>query len=315
MIEFSGGSSLGNWTISDCAFIGLGSGSVAGLHFAGALGAVVRNNYFSGWDHAYGALDFSTCLQCVADGNTLLNTNQGIYMSGTGYGGVIVNNYIYNPGGDGIVGDYPWYTTVANNVINHPGNAGIRIYGSHSSLGQLTITGNSIYNYQSYCLDINSGPGAEGSVKYSTITGNSCHTTAGAGGSIKMWTGEDYNTISGNQTDLANVTAGQHTTIDSGVNAINPQTTTYQATTADFVSSKIITVASGTFTITMVASTSQPMNGQCIDVWNYGSGVVTLARSGQNLNGGTASLTIAAGSATAPLSRKVCSNGTDYFLR
>lgn len=94
---------------------------------------------------------------------------------------------------------------------------------------------------------------------------------------------------------------------------INPQTGTYQALASDFSNYKTISVASGSFTITLVASGSQPPTGQFITVQNYGSGTVTIARSGQNINGGTASLTLAAGSATAPTSLEVWSDGTNYF--
>lgn len=94
---------------------------------------------------------------------------------------------------------------------------------------------------------------------------------------------------------------------------VNPQTSTYQVLASDFSACKNITVASGTFTITLVASGSQPANGQCIWITNYGTGVVTVARSGQNINGGTASLTIAAGSAAAPTGAFIDSDGTNYF--
>ena len=97
------------------------------------------------------------------------------------------------------------------------------------------------------------------------------------------------------------------------LSAINPQTTTYQVLAADFDGYKTISVASGTFTITLVASGSQPANGKYIKVLNYGSGVVTIARSGQNINGGTTSLTLPAGSATAPMFAKIESDGTNYF--
>lgn len=103
---------------------------------------------------------------------------------------------------------------------------------------------------------------------------------------------------------LANV-AQQFTT--------NAQTSTYQVLAADFAACKTITVASGTFTITLVASGSQPADGQCIDVVNYGSGTVTVARSGQNINGAAANQTLAAGSASSPTSLHVVSNGTNYF--
>ena len=97
------------------------------------------------------------------------------------------------------------------------------------------------------------------------------------------------------------------------LSAINPQTSTYQVQAGDFSAYKTITVASGTFTITLVASGSQPAAGQYVRVINYGSGVVTIARSGQNINGGTTSLTLAAASATAPTSVTVFSDGTNYF--
>lgn len=94
--------------------------------------------------------------------------------------------------------------------------------------------------------------------------------------------------------------------------ATNAQTSTYQVLAADFTACKTIIVASGTFTITLVASGSQPASGACITVLNYGTGVVTLARSGQNINGAAANLTGTAGSATAPTGWRVYSNGTDY---
>lgn len=95
----------------------------------------------------------------------------------------------------------------------------------------------------------------------------------------------------------------------------NAKTGTYQVLAADFAQCKTIPVASGTFTITLVASGSQPADGQCIRILNYGSGVVTVARSGQNINGGTSSITIPAGSASAPKGLLVTSNATDYFAQ
>lgn len=93
----------------------------------------------------------------------------------------------------------------------------------------------------------------------------------------------------------------------------NAQTSTYQVVAGDFTCFKTISVASGTFTITLVPSGSQPATGLWINVINYGSGVVTVARSGQNINGGTSSLTLSAGSATAPTSTYIFSDGTNYF--
>lgn len=95
--------------------------------------------------------------------------------------------------------------------------------------------------------------------------------------------------------------------------AVNPQTSTYQVVAADFTCQKTILIASGTFTITLVASGSQPGAGLTIYLLNYGSGVITVARSGQNINGVTTSQTLAAGSAAAPTSMSIQSDGTNYF--
>ena len=105
-------------------------------------------------------------------------------------------------------------------------------------------------------------------------------------------------------------TANATTTIPG---AINPQTSTYQVLASDFSGYKTITVASGTFTITLVASGSQPAAGQYISIINYGSGVVTVARSGQNINGATTSYVIGAGTSVSPNWVKIWSDGTNYF--
>jgi hypothetical protein len=93
----------------------------------------------------------------------------------------------------------------------------------------------------------------------------------------------------------------------------NAQSGTYQVLAADFTGCKTIPVASGTFTITLVASGAQPANGQCITVINYGTGVVTIARSGQNINGGTANIVLESASATGPNEAYVVSDGANYF--
>ena len=121
-------------------------------------------------------------------------------------------------------------------------------------------------------------------------------------------------------TSLANSATtvnGQTCTLGSSctvtLSAVNPQSATYQVLAADFSNYKTIVVSSGTFTITLVASGSQPPAGQYVTIINYGSGLVTIARSGQNINGGTSSLTLNAASATSPTSSYVISDGTNYF--
>jgi hypothetical protein len=145
-------------------------------------------------------------------------------------------------------------------------------------------------------------------------------TTGVIAGTPNLITAVQFGTVGSNGT-VNTGTAGQVAyyattgTAVSGENlfATNAQSGTYQVLAADFIGCKTIPVASGTFTITLVASGTQPPTGQCIDVINYGSGVVTIARSGQNINGGTASLTLPAASATSPVAAHIVSNGTDYF--
>jgi hypothetical protein len=97
-----------------------------------------------------------------------------------------------------------------------------------------------------------------------------------------------------------------------GLFSTNAQTSTYATTPADFASCATIPVSSGTFTITLVASSSQPASGQCVFIINYGSGAVTIASSGQQLNGVTSSLTLTPGSPTTPNGAFIVSDGTNY---
>lgn len=92
----------------------------------------------------------------------------------------------------------------------------------------------------------------------------------------------------------------------------NPQTATYQVVSADFVNCKTIPVSSGSFTVTLVDTSIQPPNGECIYVFNYGTGNVTIARSGQLINGGSSSLVLLAGTSTSPSGAFIISDGTNY---
>lgn len=97
------------------------------------------------------------------------------------------------------------------------------------------------------------------------------------------------------------------------LSAINPQTATYQVLAADFAAYKTITVASGSFTITLVASTGQPAAGQYINVINYGTGTVTIARSGQSINGANSSIVLSPGTSINSTGATIWSDGTNYF--
>jgi hypothetical protein len=94
-------------------------------------------------------------------------------------------------------------------------------------------------------------------------------------------------------------------------NSVNSQTTTYTATAADFSNFRTIVVPSGTpFNITLVASGSQPPNGQEIHVINYSNNTVTIVANGQNINGTTASLPVVSINGAT-----IKSDGTNYFFQ
>ena len=158
-------------------------------------------------------------------------------------------------------------------------------------------------------------PSAQGAVQLPTgASGNTLGSAA-----MQPTTAFDAAGAAAAKAAPANCTAGTFGTgtTTSGItcaalSATNAQSATYQMLATDFSGYKTITVASGTFTMTLVASGSQPAAGQYVYVINYGTGVVTIARSGQNINGGTTSLTIPAGSATAPTGALIDSDGTNY---
>jgi hypothetical protein len=99
------------------------------------------------------------------------------------------------------------------------------------------------------------------------------------------------------------------------LSSVNARTATYAATSNDFDRYKTITVDSGTFTITLVNSISQPVDGKYLTIINYGSGVVTVAPNGQLINGGSSPLTLPASTPLAPSSARITSNGTNYFAQ
>jgi hypothetical protein len=97
-----------------------------------------------------------------------------------------------------------------------------------------------------------------------------------------------------------------------GLSPVNPQTNTYQVLASDFAQTKTIAVASGTFTITLVDTATQPPDGQFVTIVNYGDGVVSVVPSGQTLNGDTAALTLPASTAQNPATLRIVSDGTNY---
>lgn len=154
-----------------------------------------------------------------------------------------------------------------------------------------------------------------------SMSGTTLNATGG-GGAITSGTanGAVYATGTTTATSTGALTDGQVLMGSTGsaptakaLSPISAKTTTYTATVADFAAYTTFTVASGTFTITLPINTGQPAAGTFIRVVNYGTGTVTIARNGQNLNGGTASLIIRPGSATNPKDARIFSDGTNYF--
>lgn len=97
--------------------------------------------------------------------------------------------------------------------------------------------------------------------------------------------------------------------LDAGLvtQALEVQNSNYQLLASDFTGLRVITVTSGSPTHTLVASGTQPSSGAYVDIFNYGSGLVTVARSGQNINSATTSLSLPKGSGY-----RIWSDGTNY---
>jgi hypothetical protein len=106
---------------------------------------------------------------------------------------------------------------------------------------------------------------------------------------------------------------GTSTATANQLSSVASHTAAYNVVSADFAFYRAVVISTGSGTINLVANTSQPANGQYINVLNYGSGTVTIATNGQLINGGSGSLVLAAGSATTPTSVQIWSDGTNYF--
>jgi len=96
------------------------------------------------------------------------------------------------------------------------------------------------------------------------------------------------------------------------LNTMLAKTTAYTVVTADFAAYTTFTVASGTpFTITLPATA--PGAGLYITVVNYSAAALTVARgTGRTINGAASDIVLQTGSATAPSSTVVWSDGTNY---
>jgi hypothetical protein len=94
---------------------------------------------------------------------------------------------------------------------------------------------------------------------------------------------------------------------------------TYQVLATDFSNPApacgIINATTNTFTITLVASGSQPASGQCIDIFNIGGGYITVAASGQTLTYGNVTSAFYALVLGAGQGVEVVSDGANYWAQ
>ncbi len=184
--------------------------------------------------------------------------------------------------------------------------------GTSQVFRQSTVGGNVTVS-QLACADLaNAGTGCSATLAAVATSGSAADLTTGILPTARL--SAIPNSVLANSSTTVN---GQTCTLGAActlaLSSVNLQSSTYQVLASDFSNYKTLAVSSGTFTITLVASGTQPANGQYLDVVNYGPGVVTIARSGQNINAGTSSLTLPAASATAPTSARVVSDGTNYI--
>lgn len=190
---------------------------------------------------------------------------------------------------------------------------GTAVAGTVPSDGQALCYNGTTHRYEPATSCLNAGvAGPTGPTGSTGSTGSTGATGTGATGAVGNTgaTGAGTTGAQGN-TGVTGATGGN-------LSSLNAKTSTYQVLAADFSGYKTIPVASGTFTITLVASGSQPADGQYINIVNYGTGSITIARSGQNLNGGTSSIILAAAITNpglSPTSAQIWSDGTDYFAK
>lgn len=91
-------------------------------------------------------------------------------------------------------------------------------------------------------------------------------------------------------------------------------TTNTTATTATFNNRSVYVTPSGSFSFTLVAVASQPAFGQYVSGINFGTGSITIARDGQQINGSNSAFVVpAAPDAQHPTFWYVISDGSNYF--
>lgn len=186
-----------------------------------------------------------------------------------------------------------------------------------SSTATTAVSGGSLTIASANTFDTTASHTVDFKWTWSSTTGSpsitSQYGTATVGGAPVVSVSIDGGSAqTGNVTLTSKVTSVNTLTGNVALFATNSQTATYTTTTSDFSACKVIPVASGTFTITLVASGSQPPTGQCVRILNYGTGVVGVAPNGQNINGSGSSLTLAAGSPSAPTGVLINSDGANY---
>jgi hypothetical protein len=94
---------------------------------------------------------------------------------------------------------------------------------------------------------------------------------------------------------------------------ISAQTGNYSVVSADFSNCRVLTYGSSSSTVTLLGTA--PSAGQCLWVINYGTGTITVARNGLNINGAASNLSLTAGTSTNPTGAFIDTDGSNYFAQ
>jgi len=247
----------------------------------------------------------------------------GGWLTGTGTGQAQIGNAYYN--GSGWIAEALGSAILSINDSFGGGNFGF--YGNTSTsagagysptrIANLTPPGNlllaGLAGTGSRCLHTD----ASGNI---SATASDCGSGGGGGiTSINTDTtaAQTFFTNPGNGMQIIDNGTGGHQLISDPTFPPSSISTAYTATASDFQNCAVKFVTAGTFTLTLVANTSQPANGQCLYVINAGGGTVTIARNGQNINGSAVNFTLnpaGGGSNVQPNSAFIVSDGANYFV-
>lgn len=271
-----------------------------------AQGIILSNTVISDFRHGTGVLQLSS----VESENS--NTRFVVGTTGSNPGSLVIQGSSWEgaaPSDDYVI-DYTGSITLIGNTFYN--------YRTGSSYPKVKVANVDMAFTNNYPASITSignyymrAPSGEPAPIFDGLD-NSIFSPTGsyAGKDISAMTIGDYGGVGGTIYHLRNRLPRDGL---RSLSPVNPQTSSYAVTVADFGDNKTIPVATGTFTITLLPSGSQPPAWQFITIINSGSGVVTVGRNGLLINGAAADFTIPAGSPSAPNTAVFLSDGTNYI--